>query len=309
MALIVTGASGNFGRAAVEGLLKHVPAKDLILVSRDPGKLARYAQLGAQVRRGDFDDPASLATGFAGGDKMLMISAMRVGKRIRPHTNAIDAAVKAGVRHIVYTSTIGADPGNPSLATHDHRATEEVLRKSGIAWTALRNSQYTDALIEAAAPIAIASGRWAASAAEGQLAPVVRQDCVDCAVAVMAGSGHESTVYNITGPELLSYRDIARIVAEVSGKPVEYRVVSDDELYALFDTMGIPREPLDDHVVGGVPWCSDDMVSYERSIREGRFAVISDHVQKLAGHPPTSVRAFALAHPALAHPAALLPRM
>jgi NAD(P)H dehydrogenase (quinone) len=227
---------------------------------------------------------------------MLMISAMRVGKRVRPHTNAIEAAVQAGVRHIVYTSTIGADSDNPSLAVSDHRATEEVLRKSGIAWTALRNSQYTDALIEAAAPIAIANGRWVASAAEGELAPVVRQDCVDCAVAVMAGGGHQNVVYNITGPELLSYRDIAGIVAEVSGRPIEYRVVSDDELYAIFDGLGIPRQPLDDHVVGGVPWCSDDMVSYERTIREGRFAVISDHVQKLTGHAPKSVRVFAQEH-------------
>jgi NAD(P)H dehydrogenase (quinone) len=293
MALIVTGASGNFGRGAVAGLLRHVPAKDLILVSRSPAKLAEYGSLGAQVRFGDFDDAASLVPAFAGGHKMLMISAMRVGKRIGPHTNAIEAAVKAGVRHIVYTSNIGADPDNPSLAVRDHRVTEEVLRKSGIAWTALRNSQYTDALIEAAAPIAIASGRWLSSTADGLIAPVVRQDCVDCAVAVMTSNGHENTVYNITGPDLLSYRDVAATVAEISGKPVRFETVSDEQMYAVFDSMGIPREPVDDLVVGGVPWCSDDMVSYERSIREGRFAVKTDNVLKLAGHAPQSVRDFA----------------
>ena len=158
-----------------------------------------YARLGAQVRHGDFDDPAALGPAFAGGHKMLMISAMRVGKRIRPHTNAVEAAVQAGVRHIVYTSTIGATPDNPSLAVNDHRMTEEVLRQSGIAWIALRNSQYTNALIEAAAPMAVASGRWLASAADGLIAPVVRDDCIASAVAVMAGSGHENRLYNITG--------------------------------------------------------------------------------------------------------------
>jgi NAD(P)H dehydrogenase (quinone) len=293
MTLIVTGASGNFGRGAVAGLLKRVPAKELILVSRSPASLAEYASQGAQVRHGDFDDAASLSSAFAGGHKMLMISAMRVGKRIGPHTNAIEAAVKAGVQHIIYTSTIGADPDNPSLAVKDHRVTEEVLRNSGITWTALRNSQYTDALIEAAAPIAIASGRWLASAADGLIAPVVRQDCIDCAVAVMASSGHENTVYNITGPDLLSYRDIAGIVAELSGKPIRFEAVSDEQMYAVFDGMGIPREPVDDLVVGGVPWCGDDMVSYERSIREGRFAVKTDNVLKLAGHAPQSLRDFA----------------
>jgi len=293
MTLIVTGASGNFGRGAVAGLLKQVPARELILVSRSPDSLADYARQGAQVRRGDFDDAASLASAFAGGHKMLMISAMRVGKRIGPHTNAIEAAVKAGVQHIVYTSSIGADPDNPSLAVRDHRVTEEVLRKSGITWTALRNSQYSDAIVEAAAPIAIASGRWDSSAAEGLIAPVVRQDCIDSAVAVMTSSGHENTVYNITGPDLLSYRDIAGIIAEVSGKPIRFEAVSDEQMYAVFDGMGIPREPVDDLVVGGVPWCSDDMVSYERSIREGRFAVKTDNVLKLAGHPPQALRVFA----------------
>jgi NAD(P)H dehydrogenase (quinone) len=297
MALIVTGASGNFGRGAVEGLLKRVPAKELILVSRTPEKLARYAELGAQVRRGDFDNAASLPAAFAGGEKMLMISAMRVGKRIKPHTDAINAAVQAGVKHVVYTSTIGAEPSNPSLAVRDHRVTEEVLRGSGLTWTALRNSQYTDAIVEVAAPIAIAAGRWQSSCGDGKIAPVVRQDCVDCAVAVMATSGHENTVYNITGPELLSYRQIAALMAEISGKPIKYDVVSDDDMYAMFDSLGIPREPVDDLVVGGVPWCSDDMVSFERTIREGYFAVISDHVRKLSGHEPQSLRSFALSRP------------
>ena len=87
--------------------------------------------------------------------------------------------------------------------------------------------------------------------------------------------------------------DYPGIVAEVSGKPIRFEAVSDEQLYAVFDSMGIPREPVDDLVVGGVPWCSDDMVSYERSIREGRFAVKTDSVLRLAGHAPQSVQDFA----------------
>lgn len=295
MKLIISGASGPFGSSTVEGLLRRrIPARDLILVTRNPPKLARYAAMGAQVRRGDFDDPASLSNAFVGGEKMLLISTNRVGQRMPQHTNAVNAAVAAGVKHIVYTSFVGANPNNPSVAVGDHRGTEALLRASGLRWTALRNSQYSDAVVEAIGPLVLQTGRWLASAAEGRLAHVTRQDCIDCAVAVMATPGHEDTVYNVTGPELLSLRDCANILSDVAGVPIEYVVVSDDDMYAYFDSHGIPRAPIDDNVVDGVPWCSDDMVSFERTIREGYFAIISDDVEKLTGHKPQALRDFAV---------------
>jgi NAD(P)H dehydrogenase (quinone) len=294
MRIIVTGASGHFGRAATEGLLKRVPARDLILVSRDPRKLEQYAALGATVRQGDFDDASSLRAAFVGGEKMLFISGSRVGKRMPQHTNAVNEAVRAGVKHIVYTSFVGANPDNASLAVSDHRGTEALLRDSGVDWTAMRNSQYTDAIIEAAAPIALKSGRWIGSAGDGEIAAIARQDCVDAAVEVLTTPGHRNTVYNVTGPELLSYRKIAGIIAEVTGRPLPYQAVTDDDMYAMFDSLGIPREPVDDLTVQGVPWCSDDMVSFERTIRLGQFAVISNDFHKLTGRQPRSLRDFAL---------------
>ncbi len=292
MKLIITGASGPFGRKTTEGLLKRVPAEDLILVTRNPDKLQDMAQLGAQVRFGDFDDKASLLKAFAGGDKMLMISTNRVGQRMPQHTNAVTAASESGVKHIIYTSFVGAEPDNPSLAVHDHRGTEALMKESGMTWTALRNSQYAD-FIFAAGPIALKSGKWMASAADGRIAHVTRQDCINCAIEVMATDGHDNRIYNITGPELNTMQDVARIVSETAGKPIEYVDVTDDDMYAHFDSLGIPRSAIDDNVVEGVPWCSDDMVSFERTIREGRFAVISDDVEKLTGNKPQSLRSFA----------------
>ncbi|MGH8228531.1 MAG: SDR family oxidoreductase [Steroidobacteraceae bacterium] len=296
MKLIVSGASGNYGRLAVEELLKRVPAGDLILMSRRPEKLAAFAARGAITRQGDFDDPASLLSTFAGGEKLLMISTGRVGKRLPQHRNCIDAAVRAGVRHIVYTSFVNAGPANPALVAKEHGATEDMLRESGAAWTALRDSQYADAMLEVAAPLAIASGRWLASALEGKIGFVTRRDCVASAVAVLTSAGHENRTYNITGPQLLSFRQVAALACELSGRPIEYTLVDDEGMYRMFDSLGVPREALDDHVSNGVPWSSNDMVSFERAIREGFLEVLSDDVEKLTGHKPQSLRSFFLEH-------------
>lgn len=293
MKIIVTGASGNFGSAAVQGLLERVPASDLILVTRDPAKLQHLADQGLTVRQGDFDDRDSLVSAFAGGERLLLISAVKVGSRIPQHRNAIEAAVAAGVKHIVYTSFIASDDDNPSLAVFDHRGTEKLLDACGLDWTILRNSQYTDAVIEAMAPLALQRGLWMASAGDGTMAHVWRDDCVASAVAVMSTPGHRNVRYDITGPELLSYRQAAAIVSEVAGRPLEFAQVTDDEMYAFFDSLGIPREAVADQSVGDVPWSSDDMVSFERSIREGYMAVISNHVELLTGRKPRSLRDFA----------------
>lgn len=294
MRIIITGASGQFGRATVQGLLTRVPASDLILVTRDPRKLADFAALGAVVRRGDYDEPDSLATAFAGGERMLLMSAVKVGSRLPQHHNAIEAAIAAGVRHIVYTSYVGKDGENPSLAVSDHRGTEQMLRGCGTDWTILRNSQYIDAVIEAQAPHALRNRRWLASAGDGRIAPVAREDCVRCAVAVLAEAGHRDVTYDITGPELLSYRDIAVLISEVADAPVDYVVTDDEGMYAFFDGLGIPRVAVADQVVDAIPWSSDDMVSVERSIREGFMAVLTDHVERLTGRTPISIREFAI---------------
>jgi NAD(P)H dehydrogenase (quinone) len=292
--IVITGASGHFGNAATRLLLQHIPASDLILMSRKPEKLSEFSDLGCTTRYGDFDDPASLQKAFEGGDKLLLISGMQVGYRVKQHSNAIDAAAAAGIKHIVYTSYIGATQDNQALIAIDHYGTEEHLKASGVDWTAMRDGMYIDSMVEAAAPVALKTGVWISSGGDGKCSFVDRDDCVASAVAVLLGEGHENKVYNITAPELWSFREIAALIAEITSQPIEMQIVSDDALYSHFEGLGIPREALTEFNVDGYAWCCDDMVSYERSMREGHFAVVSNDIKMLTGKEPKSLREFVM---------------
>ena len=289
--IVITGASGNYGRGLTDRLIAAGRAADLILITRSPAKLADRAAQGCTVRYGDFDKPETLAEAVQGAERMLLISGTRVGARVAQHKAAIDAAAAAGVRHIAYTSFIGIDdPANPAEVRHDHAETEALIRASGLAWTMLRDAHYADAMIVMAGPQVMQSGQWVSNAGEGLEAMVWRDDCIASAAAVLTGEGHEGQVYNITGPELQTFREVAALMAEITGRPVEYVSTTDEEQYAMFDALGIPRRPVDDQTVAGLPWNSDDMVTFGQAIREGFLQVCTDDVERLTGRKARSVR-------------------
>jgi len=288
--IAITGASGQYGRLATDKLIAQGRASDLILMSRTPAKLADRSAAGCEVRHGDFDKPESLLAAFQGAEKLLLISGTRVGARVVQHQAAIDAAAACGVQHVAYTSFVNVEPDNPAIVAVDHRETEQLVRASGMAWTFLRDAHYADAMVLLAGPGAIASGVWLSNAGQGREALVWREDCVDCAVAVLTGTGHENRAYEITGPKLESFAEVAAMLSELTGHPIQYVETDDDGMYAQFDAMGIPRKPIDDHSVAGIPWNSEDMVSFGRAIREGALAICTDDVEKLTGHPARSVR-------------------
>ena len=120
---------------------------------------------------------------------------------------------------------------------------------------------------------------------------VWREDCVDCAVAVLTQDGHENRTYPITGPNRENFAEVAAMLGDVTGRPIRVIETDDAGMYAHFDALGIPRKPVDDQTVAGIPWNSDDMVSFERSIREGFLDICTDDVQRLTGRRARSVRA------------------
>lgn len=294
--IVITGASGQYGRMATDKLIALGHAADLILITRTPEKLADRVAQGCDVRYGDFDKPETLAAAIVGADKMLLISGTRVGARVIQHKAAIDAAVAAGVGHIAYTSFVNVAESNPAIVALDHRETEELIKASGLAWTFLRDAHYADAMILNAGPGFIASGTWLTSTNGAREAMVWREDCVDCAVAVLTTPDHENQAYHITGPNRENFAEVAEMMNRHLGCAISVIETDDDGMYAMFDALGVPREPVDDQTVAGLPWNSDDMVSFERAIREGALDICSDDVERLTGRKARSVEEMILTH-------------
>jgi NAD(P)H dehydrogenase (quinone) len=221
--IIVSGASGQLGSLVIEELLaRDVAPQNLILVSRTPNTdhLQGYAERGASVRFGDFNQPESLDEAYRGGTRMLLIS-VNGGGGDRPelHRTAIEAAVRAGVKHIAYTSYVNADRNEASTIAIDHRRTELILQESGVAWTMLRNHIYANGLVDQAVQI-VRDGGLVTHTPDARVAYVTREDCAAAAAAVLTTPGHENRAYNVTGPEAIGPRDLVALAAEISGKPV-----------------------------------------------------------------------------------------
>jgi NAD(P)H dehydrogenase (quinone) len=279
--LIVTGASGQLGRLTAELALQERRPEDLVLVTRTPDALAAFAERGADVRFGDFDQPASLVDAFAGGDRLLLISATDLDRRIEQHRSAIGAAASAGVGHVVYTSGLSPEPPNPAVVAPSHWATEQALRDAGLSWTILRNSLYAEYQVPEAAA-AIASGRLVHNRGDGQVAYVSREDCAAVAAAVLAAAGHDGRVYDVTGPQPLDAAALAGLYEAVGGRPVASAALDDESFVA--GLVGEGGE--DDHLRYG----AELVASFGRSIREGHMASCTGTVATLTGRPPRALR-------------------
>ncbi|MDQ2640723.1 MAG: SDR family oxidoreductase [Pseudomonadota bacterium] len=289
----MTGVGGYIGAAVVENLLKDgVRAGEIRVTSRNVAVLARWRDRGVQVHLADFNDKAALVEAFRGAEHLFMVSTMEVGaNRQQQHRNAVDAAREAGVRHIVYTSFLTA--GNPavdSFEVTDHKFTEKLIRDSGIRWNFMRNNQYADAMAENQAAIAISSGKSIGNTGGGRVGFVSRDDVAAVAAKLLQGKGELDRAYEVTGPETLDLREVAGLIKELSGADFEVIDLTDEQMYAMWDSLGVPREATGDFSRSPVPWCSDGMVSFGRMIREGHLDRVTDVVEQFIGRKPKSMR-------------------
>jgi NAD(P)H dehydrogenase (quinone) len=186
------------------------------------------------------------------------------------------------VRHVAYTSYLNPVEENPAVITPSHRDTEKALRESGLAWSALRHAFYAEYQVPSGAQ-AIATGQLVHNSGDGRIAYVSREDCA-AAAAVLTTEGHEDKAYDITGPEPLSQDDVAALLSEVSGRPVEAVAVDDEAFIEGLSASGMP-EP-----------AAREIASYGRAIREGHIDQISGAVENLTGRAPRSLRQVFEAH-------------
>jgi NAD(P)H dehydrogenase (quinone) len=279
--VVITGASGQLGRRAAELVLEARRGERVILVTRNPRSLADLAARGADVRYGDFADPATLRSAFAGGERMLLVSATDLEHRAQQHRVAIGAAREAGIGHLIYTSGLAPEPPNPAVVAPSHHATERTLAASGMGWTLLRNSLYAEYQATEAAR-AIESGSLVHNRGDGRVAYVSREDCACVAAAVLMADGHAGAVYDVTGPETFSAISLAALYGELGGRPVTDASLDDDAFIASLVGDGTN----DDHLKYGARL----VASFGQSIRGGWMASCTDAVAKLTGRPARTLR-------------------
>ncbi|BFU43499.1 SDR family oxidoreductase [Krasilnikovia sp. MM14-A1004] len=270
MSLVVTGATGRLG-GRVARRLAATTAEGLRLLVRDPGRAPRLP--GAEVAVADYGDPGALRAALAGARTVLMVSAAESPDRVDRHRAFVDAAAAAGVGHLVYTSFVGAAPDATFTLARDHAATEEHIRASGLAFTILRDNLYADFL-----PLMVGDdGVIRGPGGHGRAAVVAQDDIADAAVAVLrAPAAHAGATYDLTGPEALSFAEMATAISAATGRPVRYEPETLAEAYASRAHYGVPD------------WQVDAWVSTYTAVAAGELAAVDPAVPRLTGRPATS---------------------
>lgn len=274
--IVVTGATGSLNGATVEHLLKRLPADRIGVSVRDLAKARHFADRGVRVRQASYDDPAALRHSFAGADQVLLVSANDpTADMVGQHRNAIEAAVAAGARRVLYTSQQGAATEGPYPPAAVHALTEEILAGSGAAWTSLRYGFF-------AHDFAPMLGPWRrtgtiAAPADGPVPWTAPADLSEAAAVVLSGDRSFDGAITLISDEAVALDDFAARASELSGRTIE-RVVVDDEQW------------VDDQVANGVPEpAARFMLTMFRATREGHFAERDPLLAELLDREPRGV--------------------
>lgn len=265
--LAVTGSTGALG-----GRLAQLLAEDSVpqrLLVRTPANAPKLDD--AQVIQMSYADKAAAARALDGVETLFMVSAGESPDRVDQHRTFIDAAAEVGVRHIVYTSFLGAAPDAIFTLARDHHATEQYIAAAGIPYTCLRDNFYMDFMES----LVGADGVIRAPADDGKVSIVARADIAQAARAVLRDpAAHRNVIYEMTGPEALSMAEIAQTVSEVRGRPVTFHDETIDEAYQSRRAYGAPD------------WLLDAWVSTYTAIASNALAKISTDIEQLTGRKP-----------------------
>jgi NAD(P)H dehydrogenase (quinone) len=270
--IIVTGATGALNGATVDHLLERMSASNIVVVARNLAKAQRFADLGVEVRRGDYADAGSLPGAFEGADQLLLVSSSDpAADHVSLHRAAITAATQAGVGRILYTSHQGASPDTPFGPGRNHAATERLMAESGIPWTALRNGYYAHSLNWLI-------GDWRETGTitvplDGPVSWTARDDAAEAAAIILASNGGYDGPVTLTAGEAPTFAEIASIASDISGRPVDLRVIGEDKWLAAEIAAGRPG-----------------YIGMYQAASQGFFAGTDPLLATLLGREPQTVR-------------------
>jgi NAD(P)H dehydrogenase (quinone) len=274
MSIVIAGATGQLGRLVVEELLhRGVPGGEIVAGGRSAAQLAQLAGLGVKTASVDYNDPASVISALSEGDTLLLISGNDIQNRTTQHEAVIDAAVRAKVAHILYTSVLAAD-STPIILAPDHVKAEQYIRASGLPFTFLRNGWYTENYAAALAT-ARETGTLLGSAGEGRVASATRADYAAAIAAVLTTPGHEGHVYELSGDYAWTYEELASAFSTVLGRSVSYHSVNSAEHASALEAAGL------DAATAGF------LAALDGNIREDALALTTGDLARLAGRPTT----------------------
>ncbi len=275
--IIVTGATGALNGATVDHLLERMPATELAVLARDPARAQRFADRGVQVRKGDYAQAESLTTAFTGADQLLLVSSNDPGAdAVSLHHSAIDAAVRAQVGRILYTSHQGAHPDSSFGPGRDHFRTEQLLAASGVPWTSLRNGFYLHSL-------AWLLGPWRETGmirvpGEGPVSWTAREDAAAASAVIIASDGEYDGPVTLTARDAPTFAEIADIASDVTGRPIGFELLEPEAWIAEQIATGRP-EPMSRFVLG-----------MYQAAQDGYFAGTDPLLPDLIGREPRTVR-------------------
>lgn len=290
--IIVNGVDGNFGSYVAQYILELVPKSDLIFTAPRLEKFQKYSDMGIKTAQVDFNDKQGLIETFQNADKVLLISMPFVGeKRRKAHKNAVDACVEANVKQIIYTSVLSAShPFNPSIENVDHSYTEALIQNSPLDYIILRNSLFVEAFTsDYLRAVEANETTISKNMGDGRVWFISRKDCAYAAACALSNHLLHRAILNINGKDPLSYDDFLTIGNKATGNNITYTKLTDEQLYAYFDSIGVPRDTDGDFSKSPIQATSEGMVTFGTTVPQGFLDVPVNDFTSLTGRQPLSI--------------------
>ena len=279
--ILITGANGHLGAATIGHLLQSLPADRIAGMVRSAEKGEELRRKGVTVRVGDYAKPKTLTESFRGVKKLLLVSGTDLENRIEQHRHAIDAAVEAGVEHVVYTSVYRRENAGGVLGklAEGHIATEEYLKQSGLPYTFLLNTLYAEVLPLFFGPAVLEQGIYL-PAGDGAFSPAERDEMAEAAARILTGKGHAGRSYAIANVQNHTYAEIAAMLSDITGKEIAYTPAEPGQFTKVMQGAGVPDEAI------------DVTVAFSQAIAQGELRTPQTDLPALLGREPRPLREF-----------------